>query len=73
MLILASMLVGCGNNEGGSADVIDMPTVGIVQIVEHPSLDTIRESILTQLAEEGFVDGETIWWIIRIHRMNRQI
>lgn len=60
MLILASMLVGCGNNEGGSADVIDMPTVGIVQIVEHPSLDTIREAILEQLAEEGFVDGETM-------------
>ena len=60
MLIFISLLTGCGNNEGGSANVSDMPTVGIVQIVEHPSLDTIRESILTQLAEEGFVDGETI-------------
>jgi putative ABC transport system substrate-binding protein len=60
MLIFFSLLTGCGNNEGATVNVSDMPTVGIVQIVEHPSLDTIRESILTQLAEEGFVDGETM-------------
>ena len=64
MLVLAGLLAGCGSNEGnGGADnaaADDPATVGIVQIVEHPSLDTIRESTLAQLAEEGFVDGENI-------------
>ena len=34
--------------------------IGIVQIVEHPSLDTIRESIIKELEAEGFKDGEKI-------------
>jgi putative ABC transport system substrate-binding protein len=34
--------------------------IGIVQIVEHPSLNTIRESFIAQLAEKGFKDGENI-------------
>lgn len=34
--------------------------VGIVQIVEHPSLDTIRESVIKELEAEGFKDGESI-------------
>lgn len=34
--------------------------IGIVQIVEHPSLNTIKESIVTQLSEKGFKDGENI-------------
>lgn len=60
VMMLAGLITGCGGNGGGSANPEELPTVGIVQIVEHPSLDTIRESILAQLAEEGFVDGETI-------------
>lgn len=61
LLIVAALLAalsGCGGQV--SEPVKDLPTVGIVQIVEHPSLDTIRESILEELANEGFVDGETI-------------
>lgn len=34
--------------------------VGIVQIVEHPSLNTIRESFIEQLREEGYEDGKNI-------------
>lgn len=34
--------------------------IGIVQYVEHPSLDTIRESIIEGLAESGYVEGENI-------------
>lgn len=34
--------------------------IGIVQIVEHPSLNTIRESCVTQLAKNGFKDGENV-------------
>ncbi|MFW6306087.1 MAG: ABC transporter substrate binding protein, partial [Bacillota bacterium] len=38
----------------------DEYTIGIVQIVEHPSLDTIRQSFVDKLEDEGYVDGENI-------------
>ncbi len=34
--------------------------IGIVQIVEHPSLNTIREAFIEQLASKGYKDGENI-------------
>lgn len=34
--------------------------IGIVQIVEHPSLNTIRESFIEQLASKGYKDGEKV-------------
>ncbi len=34
--------------------------IGIVQIVEHPSLDTIRTSIISELAANGYVEGKNI-------------
>lgn len=38
----------------------EMKTVAIVQYVEHPSLDTIRESIIKELEAEGYVEGENL-------------
>jgi putative ABC transport system substrate-binding protein len=38
----------------------DVKKVGIVQIVEHPSLDTIRDSVIRELGKEGYKDGENI-------------
>lgn len=75
MVLLASMMmslgVGCGNgNATGEASSNSVETtqaaaegakkVAIVQYVEHPSLDTIRESTIKMLEEQGFVDGENI-------------
>ena len=51
--LLVGSFSGCSKKE-------DKFTIGIVQIVEHPSLDTIRESFVTQLEAEGYVDGENI-------------
>lgn len=34
--------------------------IGIAQIVEHPSLNTIREAFIEQLAAKGFKDGGNI-------------
>ncbi len=34
--------------------------IGIIQLVEHPSLNTIRESFINQLEEKGIKDGENI-------------
>ncbi|MBR6529537.1 MAG: ABC transporter substrate-binding protein [Firmicutes bacterium] len=56
VLVLAvTMLTGCGGSGGD-----DMLKVGIIQLMEHPSLDTIRQSIIAGLEEEGFVDGENL-------------
>lgn len=55
MVLALTMLTGCG---GGADD--GMLKVGIIQLMEHPSLDTIRESIIEGLEEEGYVDGENI-------------
>lgn len=60
-LMLIVSLTGCSSNS-----VVNEPTkqnmkrIGILQIVEHPSLNEIRESIIKQLEEKGFKDGENI-------------
>lgn len=54
VLLIASIgFTACGS-DSGDGDV----KIGIVQIVDHPSLNTIRDNIVSQLEEEGFVDGE---------------
>lgn len=62
MMVATLALTGCGGTktETEAPPEATLPTIGIVQIVEHPSLDTIRENIISQLAEEGFIDGETV-------------
>lgn len=61
VFVLAGILAGCGGSgsEGGDSARGDQVKIGLVQMVEHPSLDTIRENILSQLEEEGYKDGET--------------
>jgi putative ABC transport system substrate-binding protein len=49
----------------GKEDVLE---IGIVQIVEHPSLNTIREACISRMAELGYKDGENI----RIDYQNAQ-
>ncbi len=61
LLMLVSMMsvvmTGCGSSDSGDEDTIK---IGIVQLVEHTSLDQIRESIIAQLEEDGYVDGDNI-------------
>lgn len=54
------MFTGCAKESGTAETDGDTYKIGIVQMMEHPSLNTIRESIIEGLAEEGFVDGENI-------------
>lgn len=42
----------------GSADT--KKTIGITQIVEHPSLNAIREGIIEQLKKEGFIKDKNL-------------
>ncbi|MGN1334031.1 MAG: ABC transporter substrate binding protein [Anaerovoracaceae bacterium] len=56
LVMTVVLMAGCGN--GGDDD--KAVKVGILQLMEHPSLNTIRESIIEGLAESGYVDGENM-------------
>ena len=67
---LMSMMVGCGEeaakteskatNEVEVSENKEPKKIAIVQYMEHPSLDAIREGMIDELAEDGYVDGENI-------------
>jgi putative ABC transport system substrate-binding protein len=63
-VLLMVSVVGCssqksGDNAGSQQEKAKIK-IGIVQIVEHPSLNTIRESFVKQLAAKGFKEGENV-------------
>lgn len=43
-----------------SLQAAELPLVCLTQIVEHPSLDKIREGVIDELKDQGFSDQETI-------------
>lgn len=55
--IVMSMVVGCSKSEDATSKKLK---VGIVQIVDHPSLNTIREATVEQLEKSG-LDIEIIY------------
>lgn len=60
-LSLMLSVAGCGTSTASNTGKADgKKKIGIVQIVEHPSLNTIRESFINELATKGFKDGENI-------------
>ena len=59
--ILMMSLAGCAKKDAAQSPQSSKKLqIGIVQIVEHPSLNTIRESLIQEMAKEGFKDGENI-------------
>lgn len=61
-LIMMFSLSACGSvsSSSSSPKTASVKRIGIVQIVQHPSLDTIRESIIKELEAKGFKDGQNI-------------
>lgn len=57
IIMALGAMTACGGDKKAGGE--DMVKIGIVQIVDHPSLNTIRDSTIDQLAEEGYIDGET--------------
>lgn len=47
------------------ADAQEMVTIGIAQFAEHPSLDNCREGFIMGLVEAGYVEGDTVQYIIQ--------
>jgi putative ABC transport system substrate-binding protein len=39
--------------------------IGITQIVTHPALDLCRQGFIDQMEEEGFVEGENVYYFLR--------
>ena len=65
MMLVAGM-TACGSSDStGTADSgattgTDVKKIGIIQLVEHDSLDLAREGFIDGLAEAGYVDGQNI-------------
>ena len=59
LVIAMSLFAGCGNVVDGGNETRTVK-VGILQLMEHPSLNTIRESIIEGLADAGYADGENM-------------
>lgn len=62
-LLCAGLLAGCGQNaEGTDAGAKGEPqyTIGLAQLVDHSSLNTIRDAIIDEFDELGFEDGANI-------------
>jgi len=58
LLIMLGLMVmlACGKKE----EAVKPIKIGLTQIVEHPSLDQIKQGIIDRLAEKGYKDGEKI-------------
>lgn len=57
VLVAATMLAGCGKGSSEEGEVIN---IGIIQQLQHGSLDDAREGFIDGLKEAGYVDGENI-------------
>jgi len=62
LIVLLFALAACAKNEkaAGNGNSGEKKKIGIVQIMEHPSLNTIRESFIEELEKKGFKDGDNI-------------
>lgn len=61
LVLSMAMMTGCGKDDSqGDASQDKVFKVGILQLMEHASLNTIRESIIEGLADEGYKEGENL-------------
>ncbi|MGL4382954.1 MAG: ABC transporter substrate binding protein, partial [Bacilli bacterium] len=57
ILVLVLVLSGCQSSTKKDNDKI---RIGIVQILDHPSLDAARQGFIDELAANGYKEGEKI-------------
>ena len=67
-LAIVGILLLAGCSAGNTGTDTDVKNVGILQLVDHGSLDAAREGFIAGLAEQGLVDGENI----KVTYMNAQ-
>src|SRR5579863_8485213 len=59
-LVLACLISFVACQDISIAEPLAQKTIGISQIVEHPALDAVRESMLTALKAEGYETGKNL-------------
>ncbi|MBO8157020.1 MAG: ABC transporter substrate-binding protein [Bacillaceae bacterium] len=62
LVILIGGLAGCGESSSSEK----MIKIGVTQIVEHPSLDAAFEGFKEALADNGYIEGENVEYIVKI-------
>ena len=60
MMLMVLGLTGCGGSEAPQGQTEEKVKLGIVQIVEHPSLDAARQGFLDLLKEQGYAEGDKL-------------
>lgn len=60
MLMMILGLTGCGASEAPQDQANEKVKLGIIQIVEHPSLDAARQGFLDLLKEQGYAEGDKL-------------
>lgn len=59
-LTLIVVLYSVSDEEAVNEVATENPTVGLLQLVSHPSLDQITQGVIDELENEGYIDGETM-------------
>lgn len=69
-LLCTALLAGCSSSSSSSSTASsaaasaaadgEVYSIGLAQLVDHPSLNTIRDAMLDEFKEEGFIDGENL-------------
>ncbi|MBR5520497.1 MAG: ABC transporter substrate-binding protein [Oscillospiraceae bacterium] len=59
-MVMSLSLVACGGGEATNEDGTEKVKIGILQQLEHPSLDEAREGFVQALKDNGYVDGENM-------------
>ena len=63
-IAVMAMVAGCGSNTATN----DQKKIGVIQLVEHPSLDAANKGFVDALAAKGYKDGQNI----KIDQQNAQ-
>lgn len=68
-LLSAALMAGCSTSSSASSaasstaagsSAAETYSIGLAQLVDHPSLNTIRDAMLDEFEVQGFKDGENI-------------
>ncbi len=62
-MTMASLIAGCSSTEAQPSAANtgeEVYSIGLCQLVDHPSLNTIREAMMDEFEAQGYVEGENL-------------